>query len=102
MIADWFRPGGSKLLQVALDRLLGAHRRRVGVLAELFPGAALTQQIVVPVELHLQIVQLFAIVGTQCLAAGGAVQQLVLAPDETLDVRVNVAVVHECSVPADG
>ena len=70
------------------DCVRGTHVRDVRVLPGVAARAALTQQIVIPIELHLNVVEMLAVFFTQ-VSAVAVFQEPVLFGYEALDVLVN-------------
>ena len=69
-------------------RIRGAHVSDVRVLPGVSARATLTQEVVIPVELHLNVVEMLAVFFTQ-VSAIAVFQEPVLFGYEALDVLVN-------------
>src|SRR5215203_316118 len=81
------------LLQVALDRALGADVGGVGVLAGVATGPALAQQVPALVELDLDVVEAGLLVLVEAFAGGLALEGVLLF-DQGADAVENLPVVH--------
>jgi len=96
-------PRGQHSLPLLHVTLYLGHRayRRVGrILPELAPGAALPQQIPALVERLLGVSQLGLLLVTGQLTRGELSAQLVLGPDELVDVPEDLLLVQSAPAPS--